>query len=144
MFDVKIKDTNLGDSTQVNVVSDTIPEDKGLDFSKVDVNSYSAAFRPSEAGFFEFLGATVAVNYNTEYETIGLNPMLNDLVTVSGGHVFERSKIDEMVEKIKEISRRTKVKVKNYRWPFIIIAIILFLFEVTIRRIRENRSVFGK
>ena len=42
------------------------------------------------------------------------------------------------------MSRRVKVETINYRWLFVIAAIILFLIDVLIRRIRENMNIINR
>ncbi len=140
-FDVRVKDTNIGKPTQVNVISNKKPEQKGLEFHKIDTGLYSATFIPKEVGFAKILDAIVAVNYNEEYEKLGMNPELIELVTVSGGYVFDPEDIEKIKDTIINLSRRVKIKTINYKWPFIIIAIIVFLIDILYRRIKENLSM---
>ncbi len=140
-FDVRIKDTTLGKATDVNVISNEKPESKGLEFAKIDAGLYSAKFRPEKEGFYTILDAIVGVSYNDEYEKLGLNPRLEELVTISGGYVFEPNDVEKIKDTIISMSRRVKVETINYRWPFVIAAILLFLIDVLIRRIRENMNI---
>jgi len=140
-FDVRIQDTTLGKATDVNVISNEKPEFKGLEFAKIDAGLYSAKFRPGDVGFYQILDATVGVSYNDEYKRIGMNPRLEELVAISGGYVFDPNDIDGIKNTIISMSRRVKVETINYRWPFIIAAIVLFLIDVLIRRIRENMNM---
>ncbi len=140
-FDVRIRDTTLGKATDVNVISNEKPTFEGLEFVKVDAGLYSAKFRPSKEGFYNILDATTAVSYNDEYERLGMNPKLDELVALSGGFVFDANDIDGIKDTIISMSRRVKVETVNYRWPFAILAIILFLVDVLIRRIRENMNI---
>jgi hypothetical protein len=140
-FDVRVKDTTLGKATDVNVISNEKPEEKGLDFVKIDAGLYSAKFRPEKVGFYQLLGASVGVSYNDEYEKIGLNPALGELVTISGGKVFEPNDVEKIKDTIITMSKRVKIKTVNYRWPFVIAALILFLIEVFIRRLRQNKDM---
>lgn len=140
-FDVRIKDTTLGKATDVNVITNEKPEVKNLEFAKIDAGLYSAKFRPEEEGFHTILDAITAVSYNDEYESIGLNPRLEELVVISGGLVFDPNDIQSIKDTIISMSRRVKVETINYRWPFIIAAIIIFLIDILIRRIRENMNI---
>ncbi len=140
-FDVRVKDTTLGKATDVNVISNEKPEEKGFEFSKIDAGLYSAKFRPKKEGFYQVLKATVGVSYNDEYEKIGMNPRLEELVTISGGYLFDPSDIEKIKDTIISLSKRVRVETINFRWPFAIAALILFLVDVLIRRIRENRSI---
>jgi len=140
-YDVRIKDTTLGKATDVNVISDEMPEKKGLEFVKIDAGLYSAKFRPDKEGFYQILDAVVGVSYNDEYEKIGMNPRLEELVAISGGYVFGPEDTEGIKDTIISMSRRVKVETINYRWPFVVAAIIIFLIEVLIRRIKENMNV---
>lgn len=140
-LDVRIKDTTLGKATDVNVISNEKPEEKGFDFVKVDAGLYSAKFRPDKEGFYQILDATTAVSYNDEYEKIGINPRLGELVTVSGGYIFDPNDIEKIKDTIIRMSKRVKIETINYRWPFVIAAILLFLIDILIRRIRENMNM---
>ena len=70
-----------------------------------------------------------------------MNPKLEELVTLSGGYVFDPNNIEKIRDVIISMSKRIKVETIQYRWPFIVIAIILFLIDILIRRIRENIGV---
>ena len=140
-FDVRIEDVTLGKAADVNVISNEKPQEKGFEFVKLDAGLYSAKFRPEKEGFEQILGATVAVNYNDEYEKIGINPMLEELVRASGGYIFDSNDIEKIKDTIIRMSRRVKVETVNYSWPFAIAALILFLIDILIRRIRENRGI---
>jgi len=140
-FDVRIKDTTVGKATDVNVITNEMPEEKGLEFSKIDAGLYSAKFRPEQEGFYTILDAVVGVSYNDEYEKIGINPQLHELVTISGGYIFNPNDVEKIKDTIISMSRRIKVETINYRWPFVIAALLLFLIDVLIRRIRENMNM---
>ena len=140
-FDVKIQDTTLGEPTTINVVSKTKPIEDNLEFSQIGPNLYSAEFIPANTGFSEFLGAKVAVNYNTEFKDIGMDNDFKDFVTLTNGHIFDPSDIDGIVREIKTASKRKKIDVVFYRWIFVSGAIILLLIEILIRKIKENKRI---
>ncbi|KAF0194173.1 MAG: von Willebrand factor type A domain protein, partial [bacterium] len=73
-YDVTIRDTVLGKSTSVNVISREMPQAAELAFAKIDTNLYSSIYTPKESGYKEILGATFAVDYNDEYANLGVNP----------------------------------------------------------------------
>lgn len=139
-FDVSVKDTTLDKGTLVRVTANSLPKHEGLSFIKSDVNSYTSVFSPTKTGFHNILGADVAVNYNTEYKDLGLNKEFTNLVEQTGGKIFEKDDIVGIIEFVKEKSRRIKVNATELKWPFVIIAIILFLFEIFLRRIWENKG----
>ncbi len=137
-YDVTIRDTVIGKSASVNVISKEMPQSEGLAFAKIDANLYSSAYTPKDTGYKEVLGATFAVNYNDEYANLGINPEFRALVEKTGGKVFEPSDTTGIIEFIRAKSKRIKIESTDYRWPFAIIAMILFLAEIGIRRYREN------
>lgn len=137
-YDVTIRDTVLGKQTSVNVISKQMPQSDELAFAKIDTNLYSALYSPTEIGYKEILDATFAVNYNDEYANLGTNSEFIKLVEKTGGKVFEPDDIKSIVEFVKAKSKRIKIDSTDYRWPFAIIAMALFLIEIGIRRYREN------
>ncbi len=141
-FIVRTKDTNLGSSTEIDIFSKQKVESDKLSVSKFGDNLYKAVFTPDETGFHEFFDALVAVNYNKEYEQLGLNPELKDLVTITGGKTFSVDETDELVSFIQSRSKRKKNTIVYYRWPLIIAALIVLLIEITIRKLGENRKAY--
>ncbi len=137
-YDVTIRDTILGKSTSVNVISKEMPSAEGLAFAKIDTNLYSSPYTPKETGYKELLGAIFAVNYNDEYANLGINQEFINLVDKTNGKVFEPNDTKGIIEFIKAKSKRIKIDSTDYRWPFAIIAMMLFLSEIAIRRYREN------
>ena len=141
-FDVSIKEARLNEPTEINVLSKRSFPSQGYEFSKIGEDLYTAVFVPEKTGFIEVLEAKVAVNSESEYEKIGLNPELKNLVTITGGRSFEATQIDEIVETVKTRSKRQKTEKIDLKWIFIIAAISLFLIEIVARRIYENRNLY--
>ncbi|MBS3105766.1 VWA domain-containing protein [Candidatus Woesearchaeota archaeon] len=137
-YDVTVRDTVLGKPTSVNVISREMPQANELAFAKIDINLYSSAYNPKEMGYKEILGATFAVNYNDEYANLGINNEFTALVEKTNGKIFDPSDTKGIIEFIKAKSKRIKIDSTDYRWPFAIAAMILFLSEIAIRRYREN------
>ena len=139
-FDVRIKDTTLDNAMFVSVVSDTLPQHEKLSFVKSDVDFYTAKFNPTVTGFHNFLGADAAVNYKKEFKDLGINKEFLELVKQTQGEVFDKDDIDGILEFIKEKSKRVKIDATEFKWPFLLIALILFLGEIGLRRLWENQS----
>ena len=137
-YDVSIQDTVMGKSTDVNVISKDMPKSEGLNFAKIDTNLYSSSYTPRETGFKEILGAAFAVNYNDEYANLGINPEFTTLVEKTNGKVFDPSDTTGIIEYVKAKSKRIKINSTDYRWPFAIAALALFLIEIGYRKYREN------
>jgi len=139
-FDVDIKDTVVNEPTDVNIIASIVPTDERLVFSKVGPSQYNAKFTPAETGFHQIMGALVAANYGTEYLELGLNPKMEELVMMSGGYMLEPNNVDDIIEKVKTMSKKIKMTAINYRWPFALAALILFLGEIFMRRMLESRQ----
>ena len=140
-YDVSAKDTFVDKATDVNVVSDEIPDTEDLDFAKIDTNLYSAEFASDKPGFHDVLDAVVAVNHDDEYFDLGMDPELKDLVTSSGGKLFDPSNTDAIIEGVKTMSKRIKTETAYYRWPFALAALLVLIIEIAIRRYHENKSI---
>jgi len=139
-FDVTIRDATLDEPLIVNVISDTVPKHKELSFVKADVNLYNAKYNPKDVGYYNFLGADAAVNYKNEFDELGINNEFLDLVKQTGGMVFGKDDIDSIIDFAKEKSKRVKVDRTSIRWQFLVLAIILFLIDIGLRRWWEMKG----
>jgi len=139
-FDVKLKDSRINDVAQINVVSKTEPVLNDFIFSKIDKNLYRTSFVPKIAGFHDFFDASMAVNYKREYEELGINPNLIDLVSITNGRIFDKDNTTAIVNFVIDNSIRKKIDEKSYTWVLVLTALCIFLLEVSVRRIVENRK----
>tara|TARA_Y100000310_G_scaffold339689_1_gene433177 strand:- start:3268 stop:5649 length:2382 start_codon:yes stop_codon:yes gene_type:complete len=137
-FSVKLEDTTLGESVDIKVFSTEVPKHPELKFSKIGENRYQSPFMPKNTGFFTFFDSTLAASYNKEYERIGINSELGDMIKITGGMQFKLENTSAIVKHVMETSKRTKFEVTYYRWPIIIAALVILLVEICIRRIKES------
>jgi len=138
-YDVDIQDVYLGEPIIINVKSEKRPVYAGIKFSKLDENLYTATATTTQQGFYDFLETPVAVNYNKEVGSVGFNPELSNLVRLSKGRMFSPDDIGGIIEKVKQDSKRTKIESVSYSWVLLLAALFLFLAEVGIRRLYENK-----
>ena len=71
----------------------------------------------------------------------GFNRLSNDAKTRKNMNptTFDKEDVDGMINKAISTSKRTETSEKSLRWPFFIAIILIFLFEVMVRKVRENR-----
>ncbi|MBI2109718.1 hypothetical protein HYT58_00915, partial [Candidatus Woesearchaeota archaeon] len=137
---VSIGDTKINEPAEILYKGPEQPVAENVVFYKVGDDIYSASIFPDSTGFNSLLGATFAVNYNKEYERVGLNPGLQEVVGLTGGKMFDTSDIDGIVEQARTLSKRVVFGKVYYRWPFILAAILLFLLEIFIRRLSDSKT----
>jgi hypothetical protein len=117
------------------VKSSVPPDAANVVFYKIDEDIYTGSIVPASVGFQQVAGAVFAVNYETEFENLGLNPELEKIVGSTGGRIFDANDVDGIVEHAKTKAKRT-INARDYvHWPFVLLAIIIFLVEIFIRRI---------
>ena len=102
---------------------------------------FESAITPSSLGFQDILGAKFAVNYNVEFGDVGMNKELKNIVESTNGRTFVEDQVDEIIETIKANSVRTINKKRYVQWPFILIALFIFLLEVAYRTIARNKEL---
>ena len=139
-FDVDVRDVFLGDRMEVSVISGSEPEHDSLNFSKTGKRSYVASFIPKETGIQEFFGASGAVNYPEEYAALGMNPSLEEYVSLTGGKLFNPEDVRGLVEKARADSRRPVSEPTAFSWMLLLAALVVFLAEVSVRLIQERRE----
>ncbi len=140
-FDVDIKDATLGEQLEVNVKSKGLPVHEGLNFSKTGENTYLATITPKEQGFYRYFDAVAAVNYPEELGNLGVNPDLESIARITGGQVFRPEQVQEIAEKVRQDSKVIKTETISHAWIFLSIALAVFLLEIAVRRIAENKAL---
>ena len=138
---IDIKDGVVGNNVEVLVKSDVQPVAEGIAFYKIEENLYRGYVTPNDVGFSNLLGAVYAVNYKLEYLDIGMNDELDKLVSATNGKKFNQDQTNEIVDFIKNNSRREVLTNKSYSWIFLLIALLLCLVEIGFRRMMLYRVI---
>jgi len=132
---IDAKDTRIDEPAEITVKSDVPPTAENVVFYKIDEDTYTGSIMPKSVGFQSVAGAEFAVNYESEFSSLGLNPELEKIVGSTGGRMFDSNDVNSIVEHAKTRAKRI-INTREYiRWPFIILAIIVFLVEIFIRRL---------
>ena len=141
-------DVNLGDPAVIGVRSDTVPSmniaGKQLEFSQIDKDRYQTSIKTESPGFMDVSGYSIAVNYPAEFLDVGFSEDLKSTIDMFGGAVYEEDEIDPLLDNLREQSTRTVQEPGDMRLPFLLAAMIIFVLEVAIRRLREIRRMRKK
>jgi hypothetical protein len=141
-FLIDMDDSYLGENAIIRVKSEDKPVHEDLSFKKIASNIYEAQWTPKSSGFYNFLGASTAVNNEKEYQKIGINDELKELVQFTGGKMFRFAEADELALFVQERSIRVKKDMFYLRWPLIIIIMIIYLIEIAIRKLYFDRNAY--
>ena len=136
---VVIPDSRINNPVEVIVKSDKYPSAEGLSFTRTGENQYTTELLAADKGFSQVLGKSFAVNYETEYQSLGMNPRLEEVVSMSGGKVFKPSDAKDIVSFVRTASKKSRLERTTIIWPFLLLAVIIFLIEIGIRKIREKK-----
>ena len=141
-------DVHLGDPAVIGVRSDTVPsinlDGKQLELSQIDKDRYQTSIKTESLGFLDISGYSIAVNYPAEFLDVGFSEDLKGTIDMFGGAVYEEDEIDPLLDNLRARSTRTVQEPENMRLPFLLAAMIIFVGEVAVRRLREIRRMRKK
>lgn len=144
---IEASDARLGDDVYIEVTSKGTPalslDGEPLVLSRVGEDSYQATFRASKTGFYNLSGYFIAVNYPVEYEKLGFNSDLAEVIAAYGGKVYsdEASAREKLIEDVKAKGAKVVKEKKNVSIYFIAAALALFTTDVCIRRVNEIKRI---
>ncbi len=136
---VDISDAAVGDTITVRVKSSSQPVSDSVSFVKFADNLYEGVLVAEDVGFHTLLGATYAINGPTEYKRVGFNKDLSRIVEGTGGHMFDPADVDGIEVFLRSASQKAVYERTYYAWPFLLLALIVYLIEIFIRRSFRNR-----
>jgi len=129
-------------------VIDTLP---GVSFNRQEVSmsrtedrSFEGVLNPASQGVFplvataggETIRDSIAVNYPLEYRDVGNNPEFLEAVKRNRGGVYNPKQATSLLfDDIMTNSVRTTVEHVDLRWIALLVALIVFLSEVIVRRV---------
>ncbi|WP_414836517.1 VWA domain-containing protein [Candidatus Nanohalococcus occultus] len=100
---------------------------------------YSMSIRPESRGFGSYENTVYAYNYPYEYQNVGYNPRMTDIVRDTGGGVYLPNETEQLKQDIKSFSSKTKVKRQQLGSYLIALALIVFLAEVGYRKAKGKK-----
>lgn len=142
---IQAEDIWAGTSGRIIVTSDTLPQVKldgaPLDLSRTGPTTYETSINLETGDFHDLSGYGIAVNYPLEYREIGLNEKLKAVIESNGGSVYNEDEVEGLLFiDIKEKAVRTVNEPRSEKEPYLLAALVLFLTEVIIRRIKDYRK----
>ncbi|NQV08548.1 VWA domain-containing protein [Candidatus Woesearchaeota archaeon] len=137
---VNVDDTRVNKTTEIIVKSKKFPKAEGITFYKEEENIYTSKIDAGNIGFNEVLGIVYATNYDNEYQNLGVSGEIISITESSNGKIFKIHEIDEIVNHVIKSSERFDVVKRKMMWPFLAAGLIIFLVEVSIRRLIEQRQ----
>jgi len=145
---VEALDTWLGTPSDLTLImyDEGIPQLK-LDGAQLDLaltgrNTYEASVNPSEIGIHDISGYPLAVNYPLEYRDVGLNNDLEPLILSTGGEIYtEKEARAFLLKDARQNSEREATEPVSLKVYVLLAALLLYLGEVLVRRIREMRRL---
>lgn len=134
-------DVHLGEPAVIEIRSSTIPSvnlnGRELELSQIDEDRYQASIPTDATGLLDVSGYAIAVNYPLEFRDVGASTDLPDLLEVFGGGVYEEDEIEPLLDNMRAQSTRTVQEPEDLRLWFLLAAMLIFLGEVAVRRLRE-------
>ncbi|MEA1985212.1 MAG: hypothetical protein U9N13_06120 [Euryarchaeota archaeon] len=113
-----------------------------LQLAVVGQNTYETTINdPGRIGMHEVSGYPLAVNYAIEYRDVGINEDLPVLIKANGGKTYtEQEARALLLEEARANSMRSVQRPESQKIYFILAALVLFLAEIMLRRIKEIRD----
>jgi hypothetical protein len=136
---VEVPQLRVGERGTIAVTSTQIPVNDVLVFapSSRETDRYEAPFTPSEQGFGVVGGIEYAASYPAEYERVGQDPALGASLAIANGEMLEPSDVDGIIEHVRTVRQLQETRKQPLRAPFLLAAAILFLLDITVRRLFE-------
>ncbi|MHC1757272.1 MAG: hypothetical protein AB9861_17880 [Methanosarcina sp.] len=145
---VEAPDTWLGTPSDLTLVmyDEGIPQLKlngaRLDLALTGRNTYETSINPKNIGINNISGYPLAVNYPLEYLEVGLNKDIEPLIIATGGKIYTEKEARALLLKdARQNSERESNEPVSLKMYVLLAALVLYLTEVIVRRIREMRRL---
>jgi hypothetical protein len=101
---------------------------------------YVATLTPDSSGIYYIGDYGIAVNYPLEYRDLGINPDFPKLILANGGKVFTEDEAKQsLIAEASRLSQRTVQERVSRRALLLLLALVIFIAEVVLRKMREMR-----
>ncbi len=134
----------VGTPLVVSIQSDVRPAIEQASIEQVGDNRYTVTLIPDKVGILYIGDYGIAVNYPVEYRDVGFNPDLAKKIMANGGRIFtEKEAALSLAEEAMIRSQRTVQERESRRDLLLLAALVIFLAEVIVRRLKELK-VLGR
>ena len=139
---IRLEDGEIGEPIKIRISSEKEPDDvfdgQHLQFEKTGEKEYTATIIPDSQGFHYISGFAVAVNSPSEYRELGNNDLIPEIITASGGRVYNISEIGKLIPDILEKKNNSIIHERvDLSSLFLFAALMLFSIDVIVRRLLE-------
>ena len=145
---VEALDTWLGTPSDLTLImyDEGVPQLKldgaPLDLALTGRNTYEASVNPDKIGIHDISGYPLAVNYPLEYLEVGFNNDIEPLILATGGKIYTEKEARALLLKdARQNSERESNDPVSLKVYVLLAALVLYLGEILVRRIREMRRL---
>ena len=137
---VEAEDGWQGTPMEIRINSDARPSIPGANVEKVGDKRYVATLTPDSSGIYYIGDYGIAVNYPLEYRDLGINPDFPKLILANGGKVFTEDEAKQsLIAEASRLSQRTVQERVSRRALLLLLALVIFIAEVVLRKMSEMR-----
>ncbi len=113
-----------------------------LDLALTGRNTYETTVSPETPGLHDISGYPLAVNYPLEFRDVGINKEIEPLVLATGGKIYDAREARALLLKdARQNSEREVQEPISLKMYVLLAALLLYLSEIIVRRIREMRKL---
>ncbi len=141
-------DTWLGTPAELTLImyEEGVPKLKldgeALDLALTGRNIYETTVSPDTPGLHDISGYPLAVNYPLEFRDVGINKEVEPLVLATGGNIYDSREARALLLKdARQNSEREVQEPMSLKMYVLLAALLLYLSEIIVRRIREMRKL---
>ncbi|MBN1156454.1 VWA domain-containing protein [Candidatus Woesearchaeota archaeon] len=135
LFSIKTKNLVVNEKNALLFYSKTVPPVEP--YVKIADGTYSYDVVPTEQGFMDIMSGKVAVNYPVEYQNTGQSKEWLELVKMTNGRVFSMNDVQAITQKVITDSTKKQLSKVYYRWPFVLLAALIFLVDISARTMKR-------
>jgi uncharacterized protein YegL len=136
---LRAKDGEIGKPIDVFVSSHSEPvltiDGAQLLFERTGEWQFHSTIFPDSTGFHDLSGYIVAVNEPSEYRITGTDELISGIITAGGGQVYNSSDLGQLIPDITAKKTGVVRQVTDLRYGFLLAALLLYTFEVVLRRL---------